>query len=138
MHRFTDINESVALADIIERSCGHLDLVASWEVLLSVYETLSFVDQITDDIRLSEFREIIHETNKFLTRAKKGLRSTANVDDAIAYLNTQFNTKDSQNVRNRTQLAYNKLKQQWIVQTKYALEELRQNFITVETEESDV
>lgn len=138
MQSYTGLTELAIISDFIDRHCVHLDIVDSWETLVDVYETLSFVDKITDDTRLAEFREIIHEMNRFMTRSKKGLQSAESIEAAIDFLNKQFNTKDSANVRTRSQLTYNKLKQRWIRQSRHYLEAQREMLFAIETEEEDV
>ena len=110
-------SESTILAEWAERECRHLDLIASWETLLSVYETLGFQGPDSDEVRLTEFKAVITETNKFLTRMKNGLARTTNIDDAIEFLSTHANTSDMNGVRTRPNIAYNKLKQRWISQS---------------------
>lgn len=110
-------SESTILAEWAERECRHLDLIASWETLLSVYETLGFQGPESDDMRLTEFKNIITEINKFLTRMKNGLSRTTNINDAIEFLSAHANTSDMNGVRTRPNIAYNKLKQRWITQS---------------------
>jgi hypothetical protein len=110
-------SESTILAEWAERECRHLDLIASWETLLSVYETLGFQGPESDDMRLTEFKTIITEINKFLTRMKNGLSRTTNINDAIEFLSAHANTSDMNGVRTRPNIAYNKLKQRWITQS---------------------
>jgi hypothetical protein len=113
----SDWSESVVLADWADRECRHLDLIASWEILFSTYEALGFKDQITDEVRLTEFKTVIGELNKFLTRMRNGLMKTKDIDGAVAYLTQHANTADMNNVKGRASVAYNKLKQQWIGQS---------------------
>ncbi len=110
-------SESTILAEWAERECRHLDLIASWETLLSVYETLGFQGPESDDMRLTEFKTIITEINKFLTRMKNGLARTTNINDAIEFLSAHANTSDMNGVRTRPNIAYNKLKQRWVTQS---------------------
>jgi hypothetical protein len=111
------LSDSVVLAEWAERECRHLDLIASWEILLSAYDVLGFSDEIADEQRLVEFKFVIGELNKFLTRMRNGLRQTKNIDDAIAFLTRHANTADMNNVNGRPSVAYNKLKQRWIGQS---------------------
>lgn len=110
-------SESAILAEWAERECRHLDLIASWETLLSVYETLGFQGPDSDEMRLTEFKAVITETNKFLTRMKNGLARTTDINDAIEFLSAHANTSDMNGVRTRPNIAYNKLKQRWITQS---------------------
>lgn len=110
-------SESTILAEWAEHECRHLDLIASWETLLSVYETLGFQGPDSDEMRLTEFKAVITETNKFLTRMKNGLSRTTDINDAIEFLSAHANTSDMNGVRTRPNIAYNKLKQRWITQS---------------------
>jgi hypothetical protein len=111
------VSESIVLAEWADKECRHLDLVASWETLLTAYSVLGFQDVITDADRLAEFKLVIGETNKFLTRMRKGLMSAQSIDDAIAFLTSHANTRDMGDVSTRPSVAYNKLKQRWIGQS---------------------
>lgn len=111
------VSESIVLAEWAEKECRHLDLIASWEVLLSVYDMLGFIGPDTDDERLSEFKIVIGETNKFLTRMRKGLTSATDIDSAVEFLHRHVNTADMNAVQTRSAIAYNKLKQRWIGQS---------------------
>lgn len=112
-----DFSESQVLAEWAESECRHLDLIASWETLMSVYEVLGFIGPDTDEERLAEYKTIIGELNKFLTRMKNGLDKTRDVDDAIEFLLKHANTSDMNTVKGRASIAYNKLKQRWIAQS---------------------
>jgi hypothetical protein len=110
-------SEPVILENWIDQETRHLDLVASWETLLNVYEVLSFLDPINDEIRLTEFKDIIAETNKFLSRMRKGMKTIKDLDSAIEFLKKQADTKDVNQIKTRSTLAYNKLRQRWVVQS---------------------
>lgn len=110
----SDWTESLVLAEWAEKECSHLDLIASWEVLVSVYESLGFLDTLSDEQRLNEFKTVIGETNKFLTRMRNGLSHARTIEDAIAFLDANLDTKDMNAVKTRSSVAYNKLKQRWI------------------------
>lgn len=98
----------------IDEECRHLDLVASWTTLNEQYEQCKFTDNISDQMRLQEFKQVIKETNKFLTRMRNALSRVADVDSAIEVLGKQFDSKDTENIIERWQLLYNMLKQSWI------------------------
>lgn len=105
------------LARYVEVETEHIDLVASWERLVSIYEQMHFIDEITDSIRIEEFKWIIREMNKFLTRARNGLAQSVKRNDwqtAIDYLMSQITIKDTSNVDTRKALVYMKLKQEWV------------------------
>lgn len=92
----------------------HRDLVASWEELLVVYDNLRFTDPVSDELRMIEFKDIIGEVNKFLTKTRKALLDVQSVDAALGYLQSVAFIKDSTQIKTRKALAYQKLKQQWI------------------------
>ena len=89
---------------VIEQT-RHLDLVASWETLLDVYATLGFTDPINDNSRLDEFKWIIRETNKFLTRMRNGLNKAKDFEASdMQDIAKEFHTR----VKNITDaLSYN-------------------------------
>jgi hypothetical protein len=113
----SDLSESIVLAEWAERECRHLDLTASWETLLSVYEMLGFKGPDSDEERLTEYKLIVGELNKFLTRMRKGLASATDMDAAVMFLASHANTADMSAVNTRSAVAYNKLKQRWIGQS---------------------
>jgi hypothetical protein len=131
------LSESLVLADWADKECRHLDLIASWEILVSAYDYLGFRDELSDELRLSEFKYVIGEMNKFLTRMRNGLMKTKDIDGAIAFLTHHANTADMGNVDGRPSVAYNKLKQRWIGQAISVLAASRPPADAEEGEEAD-
>ena len=82
--------------------------------MVEQYDSCRFTDGITDQQRLMEFKQVIKETNKFLTRMRNALSKVADIDSAIEVLIKQFDSKDTENIVERWQLLYNMLKQSWI------------------------
>ena len=132
-----DWSESTVLAAWAEDELRHLDLIASWESLIQVWDILGFTGPESDDLRLAEFKLVITELNKFLTRMRNGLASTGNIEDAVAFLSSHANTADMNSVKTRPSVAYNKLKQRWISQAITALLEIAR-LLEAEEGESDV
>lgn len=93
-----------------------LDLVASWESLCDTYKALAFVDPISDGVRLEEFRWIIREMNKHLTRARKRLLSCKDLDSMMGCLSDMFTPAGDVKITGRRELAYQKLRQSWVRQ----------------------
>jgi hypothetical protein len=100
----------------IDSETQPLDMVASWETLNAIYETLGFKDIILDNDRLDEYKYIIAESNKFLTRVKKKLEATKTLDGMIAVLQNDISVTDTRGLKSRESLAYHKLRQQWLRQ----------------------
>ncbi len=113
-------------AEWVDEECRHLDLVASWTTLVEQYQGCSFTDNITDQQRLMEFKQVIKETNKFLTRMRNALSKVADVDSAVEVLIKQFDSKDTENIVERWQLLYNMLKQSWIRTHVQQLQDMKQ------------
>lgn len=109
-------SEAERIREWVDANCRHLDLVASWETLLGIYDTLRFIDPINDEIRMNEFRDIIQEINKFLTRMRRGLLGVSDYQGAIDFLALHVDTKDPSSIKTRSSLAYNKLRQGWVMQ----------------------
>lgn len=128
---------SEVLSEWAKEECRHLDLIASWETLMNVYETLGFIGPKTDEERLTEFKVIIGELNKFLTRMKNGLDRTSSIEGAIEFLQGHINTADMNTVKNRQGIAYNKLKQRWITQAISTLITTLQQEIEEEEKEDE-
>lgn len=102
------------LHDFIQDQTAPLDLVASWETLCDVYHTLEFSDPIGDTVRLEEFKWIIKEMNKFLTRMRNKLMSCVDKDAVKTVLEESFHPTGKIAVDSRKSLAYQKLRQKWI------------------------
>lgn len=102
------------LHDFVEEQTSPLDLVASWETLCDVYRALEFSDPLSDTVRLEEFKWIIKEMNKFLTRMRNKLLSCRNVETTQEVLKESFTPAGQVSVDSRRQLAFQKLRQRWI------------------------
>ena len=100
------------LHDWIENETCALDVVASWETLCDVYRSLEFSDPITDSIRMEEFKWIIAEMNKHLSRARKKLLNCPDPESMMNVLESMFST--GAEVNSRTSLTYHKLRQRWV------------------------
>lgn len=110
----SDWSNSIVLAEWADSECRHIDLIASWEELMNAYQVLGFTGPDTDEERLAEFKLVVGETNKFLSRMKNGLAKTSSLEDAIDYLALHINTADMNQVKVRPSIVYNKLKQKWL------------------------
>ena len=117
-------SDSILLAEWADQECRHIDLIASWETLLSVYQVLGFSGPDTDDAKLTEFKQIITEMNRFLTRMRSGLVKSQTPDDAIEFLMSHVYATEMGSIKNRQNIAYNKLKQRWIIQSIAALQSM--------------
>lgn len=113
----SDWSDSLVLAEWADRECRHLDLIASWEELLSVYAAMGFRGPDTDDQQLVEFKAVITELNKFLTRMKNGLAKAQSVEAAIEFLSESAYATEMNQVKSRQGIAYNKLKQHWVMRS---------------------
>lgn len=109
------IIEKDFLHDWVEKETRAIDVVASWETLCDVYRTLEFNDPLSDAMRMEEFKWIIGEMNKHLSRARKKLRTCADPMSMKEALNSMFTPTDAK-VSNRMDLTYHKLRQMWISQ----------------------
>lgn len=105
--------EKDALHDWVENETRALDVVASWETLCDVYHTLEFCDPLSDSIRMEEFKWIIGEMNKHLSRSRKKLLSCSNPESMMEVLSDMFTSTDAK-VSNRMDLTYHKLRQMWV------------------------
>ena len=109
----TDIEKS-ALHDWVEAECAALDVVASWESLCDTYRILEFVDPISDAVKMEEFKWIIREMNKHLTRARKQLLNCKDPDSMEKTLRGMFTPTGTVSISSRRELAYHKLRQIWV------------------------
>ena len=107
--------EKDALHDWVENECRALDVVASWETLCDVYRTLEFNDPLSDAMRMEEYKWIISEMNKHLSRARRKLLSCADPESMREALTKMFVSTEAK-VSNRMDLTYHKLRQMWVSQ----------------------
>ena len=105
--------EKDSLHDWVENETRALDVVASWETLCDVYRTMEFNDRISDDRRLEEFKWIIAEMNKHLSRARKKLLGCQDPESMRETLAGMFVSQQA-NLTSRTDLTYHKLRQMWV------------------------
>lgn len=111
----TGSSEEALVRDWAEVECRHLDVVASWETLCEVYDALRFSDPMTDATRTEEFRWIIAEVNKFLTRVKKKLDSCKTLEAALTVLEESLEVTGQVSLDARKKIAYHKLRQRWVL-----------------------
>lgn len=104
-----------ALHDWIENETCALDVVASWETLCDVYRTLEFGDPLSDAMKMEEFKWIIAEMNKHLSRARRKLMSCSDPESMKEVLTSMFVSTEAK-VSNRMDLTYHKLRQMWVSQ----------------------
>ena len=102
-----------ALHDWIVEETRALDVVASWETLCDVYRTLEFNDPLSDSMRMEEYKWIIGEMNKHLSRARKKLLTCKDPSSMKEVLEGMFTSTDAV-VSNRMNLTYHKLRQLWV------------------------
>lgn len=119
---FNEVVEKSFLHDWVEQETRQLDLVASWESLCDTYRFLEFVDPINDAVRLEEFKWIIAEMNKHLSRARKQLLSCQDKDATMEVLKNLFSPAGKVSITGRKDLAYHKLRQRWVSQMMAQLE----------------
>lgn len=124
-----------ALHDLVERQTMQLDVVASWESLCSTYEAMKFTDELSDVARLEEFKWIIGQTNKFLTRIRSLLMASKNPEGMLKILEDSQFPSGKTNLTERKMVAYQKLKQMWIAATMKQIMDVA--IMTKEKEEQD-
>lgn len=131
MNEQASVNKSL-LNDWVNEQTRQIDTVASWEVLCDVYDTLRFSDPLSDTVRLEEFKWIVREMNKFLTRMRSKLMSCIDPESMILVLKQSFTPAGKVQIEGRRSLAYQKLRQRWISQMIAQLEQM-----TMKEEEDD-
>ena len=115
MESSNPVIEKNALHDWVENECRALDVVASWETLCDVYRTLEFNDPLSDAMRMEEFKWIIGEMNKHLSRARKKLLACTDPESMKEALTKMYVSTEAK-VSNRMDLTYHKLRQMWVSQ----------------------
>lgn len=104
-----------ALHDWVFEETKLVDIVASWESLQDTYDMLGFTDELSDADRMEEYKWIIKEMNKHLSRARKTLLTCRDLD-AMKQALMDMMTSTTQTVSGRPDLTYRKLKQRWVGQ----------------------
>lgn len=104
------------LHDWVMEETRPLDVVASWESLCDTYRMLEFHDDMSDATKLEEFKWIIKEMNKFLSRMRSKLMGSDGVDAMMECLGSSFVPTGKVNIDGRRSLAFQKLRQRWIAQ----------------------
>lgn len=112
----TNIDKS-SLHDWIDLETRHIDVVASWENLCSTYDALRFTDPLSDVNRLEEYKWITQNMNRFLTKMRNKLLTCINREAMIEVLHQSLNPTGKVELGTRQALAYQKLRQQWIMST---------------------
>lgn len=122
----SDFNEVIKdpLHDWVEQETRALDVVASWESLCDTYRALEFSDPLSDTVRLEEFKWIIKQMNQFLARQRKKLLSCRTSEAMMEVLTMSFTPEGKVNIDQRKALAFQKLKQRWIVTMMARLKQL--------------
>lgn len=113
MQKLDSFNED-ELHDWIDNETMHLDVVASWESLCETYDQLRFTDELTDATRLDEYKWIIKEMNKFLTRMRSSLMKCKDWEATVMTLMKAWTPTGQTNLNDRKALAYQKLRQMWV------------------------
>ena len=122
----TKIEKSL-LNDWVDAETNHIDVVASWENLCSTYDALRFTDPLTDEERLGEFKWIVQYMNAFLTKIRTKLLTCQDEMTMIELLQESFTPTGKMELNDRRALAYQKLKQQWIMSTIMKLKMMQEN-----------
>lgn len=110
----SDFDEARWISNWAEAQCRHIDVVASWETLTEVYDQMRFNDPMSDEQRVIEYRWVIGEVNKFLTRQRKVLHSCKNFEAAIEKLQDAMIPEGKVKLDMRQQIVYHKLRQRWL------------------------
>lgn len=118
------------LDELVESETRALDVVASWESLCDTYRALEFSDPLSDSVKLEEYKWIIREMNKFLSRMRGKLRTCKDADAMRDFLQGSMTPTGKVNIDGRRSLAYQKLRQRWIVRMLMMLDNLMEETAT--------
>lgn len=132
-----DLAETKFLNEWVDSYTQHIDVIASWERLVTIYRDLDFLDPLTDAMRNAEFNDIAKETNKFLTRMRTSLSKARDIDAAIVVLQKAYAPGKNVPIDTRKAVAYQKLKQQWIAVGIHQLQAAKQQIFFEEPEEDE-
>lgn len=111
------------LSNYIQAETTPFDLISSWENLGSIYSSLGFTDELTDERRIEEFKWIIKEMNKFLTRERKALITARDEEAAFELLSKDVSPNGDTKLEQRKQIVFHKLRQSWVLRVMHNLDE---------------
>lgn len=103
------------LYDWVDTETKHIDIVASWENMCLTYDALRFSDRLPDGERLEEFKWITHNMNAFLTKTRNKLLTCQDREAMVEVLRKSLYPSGKVELGDRKSLAYQKLRQQWIM-----------------------
>lgn len=135
MQRLESFNKD-ELHNWVERETTHLDVVASWENLCDTYDQLRFTDELTDATRLEEYKWIIKEMNKFLTRMRTQMMKCKEWEAVSTTLMDSWTPTGQTNLNDRKALAYQKLRQIWISRM-ISIARVKMSEVEEESEDTD-
>lgn len=130
-------NEATILFQWAESKFEPVDLIASWNVLTETYKQLEFLDELTDEERIQEFKLVIKEVNRALTRYRKAVQSCYDIGSAIDYLRSQFKAGRQSDVTSRPDICYQSMKVSLLRTCIQELEYMNQQLTMIEEEEED-
>ena len=110
------------LGDWVDAETKHIDIVASWENMCLTYDALRFSDHLSDGERLEEFKWITHNMNAFLTKTRNKLLTCQDREAMVEVLRRSLYPSGKIELGDRKSLAYQKLRQQWIMSSLMKLD----------------
>ena len=130
-------NEASLLHQWAEDRFQPIDLVASWTTLVETYKQLEFLDQLDDEARIKEFKQVTKECNRALTRYRNAVQKCFTIEAAIEYLKSQFKAGRQADVVSRPDIAYQSLKVSLLRTCIQELEYTHQQLSMIEEEDDD-
>ena len=112
------------------------DFQSMWFVLNSKYKALDFHDDISDDIRIGEYKYIVQQLRKYMSNHQEEILNDCDSPemmlDAIDYLLTKAGEYGNE----RKEIAYNFIRDDWLMELRnYVNMFLNRN--SIEQEEED-
>lgn len=101
-----------------------LDLITNWEEMLGVYAAMQFTDPLTDKEKIEEFKWIINQTNKVMTSMRRCLLGCRDLEAMMEYLKERTIPKGDINLSDRKALAFQKLRQRWVLNMIHKMEQM--------------
>lgn len=98
--------------NILNRVCSIKDFENMWGYIDSYYQSM-FHDVMSDEERISEYKYIVQQLNKYISKRKEELIKLDSFDDMIGKL-TVWLGEAEQYGKNRTEVVYNFIRNGWL------------------------
>lgn len=91
------------------------DFQGMWYGINAKYKALDFKDNISDSIRIQEYKYIVHQFRRYIANKREAIMSCESAEDMIMMLNSMYDNSDEYG-EERKVVVYNFLRDDWIME----------------------